>query len=87
MRVLIVDGQGGGMGKALVEQLKSHQGGHKRYNLAVTNGGAAEEMKELAKKVKAAFPKPDHLWEAELDATLSVYIGSGVLGAVVQFLD
>ena len=72
---------------ALVEQLKSHQGGHKRYNLAVTNGGAAEEMKELAKKVKAAFPKPDHLWEAELDATLSVYIGSGVLGAVVQFLD
>lgn len=72
---------------ALVAHLKSHQGSHKRYNLAVTNGGAAEEMKELVKKIKAVFPKPDHFWEAELDATLSVYIGSGVLGAVVQLLD
>ncbi len=72
---------------ALVAHLKGCQGEHRRYNLAVTNGGAPEEMKELARKIKAVFPKPDHLWEAELDATLSVYIGPGVLGAVVQLLD
>lgn len=71
----------------LVEMIKAGLGDHKKYNLAVANGGAGEEMKELAKKMKAAFPKSDHFWDAEMDATLSVYIGSGVLGAAVQVLE
>ena len=58
-----------------------------RYNLAVANGGAPEDMAVLAEKMKAAFPNYEHFWYGELDATLSVYIGDGVQGACIQFLD
>ncbi len=68
----------------LLEGFAAHGG---RYNLAVANGGAPAEMEELAGKVKARFPHYEHFWTGELDATLSVYIGSGVLGAAIQFLD
>jgi len=71
----------------LLELMREHVRGHEKYNLAVTNGGAPEEMRELAKKMKAAFPRYDHFWEGEFDATLSVYIGSGVLGACLQILE
>lgn len=70
----------------LVELVRRALGDHRRYNLAVANGGAPEEMAQLAEKMKAAFPHYDHFWEGALDATLSVYIGSGVLGAGVQLL-
>lgn len=71
----------------LVELTVKACGGHKKYNLAVANGGAAEEMAQLKEKLKAALPNYDHIWEGELDSTLSVYIGDGVLGAGVQVLD
>ncbi|NCE63477.1 DegV family protein [Pseudoflavonifractor sp. 524-17] len=59
----------------------------RRYNLAVANGGAPEEMEELAAKMQAEFPNYEHLWRGEIDATLSVYISTGVLGAGIQFVD
>lgn len=62
-------------------------GGHKRYNLAVANGGAPEEMEKLRGRLIAALPDYDHIWEGEIDSTLSSYIGDGVLGAAVQVLD
>ena len=62
-------------------------GGHKRYNLAVANGGAPEGMALVRQKLTAALPDYDHIWEGEIDGTLSVYIGDGVLGAAVQVLD
>ena len=62
-------------------------GGHKRYNLAVANGGAQEGMALVRQKLTAALPDYDHIWEGEIDGTLSVYIGDGVLGAAVQVLD
>ena len=62
-------------------------GEHKRYNLAVANGGAPEEMAIVREKLTAALPNYDHIWEGEIDGTLSVYIGDGVLGAAVQVLD
>ena len=34
-----------------------------------------------------ALPHGEHLWDGEIDGTLSVYIGDGVLGAAVQVLD
>ena len=40
----------------------------------------------LQARLTAAFPHYDHLWRGEMDATLSVYIGGGVLGAGVQVL-
>lgn len=62
-------------------------GDHKRYNLAVANGGSAEEMQLLREKLTAALPNYDHIWDGEIDGTLSVYIGDGILGAAVQILD
>lgn len=62
-------------------------GDHKRYNLAVANGGAAPEMEILRTKLMAALPNYDHIWEGEIDGTLSVYIGDGILGTAVQVLD
>lgn len=71
----------------LLELVAQRVGDSKRYNLAVANGGAKEEMKELRAKMESAFPHYVNFWEGELDATLSVYIGDGVLGAGVQILD
>lgn len=62
-------------------------GEHKRYNLAVANGGDPEGMAKVKEKLIAALPDYDHIWEGEIDSTLSVYIGDGVLGAAVQVLD
>lgn len=62
-------------------------GEHKRYNLAVANGGAPEEMAQVKEKLTAVLPNYDHIWEGEIDGTLSVYIGDGILGAAVQVLD
>ena len=71
----------------LVELAVKACGDHKRYNLAVANGGAPEEMARVREKLTAALPNYDHIWEGEIDGTLSVYIGDGVLGAAVQALD
>lgn len=71
----------------LVELTVKACGGHKRYNLAVANGGAPEGMALVRQKLTAALPDHDHIWEGEIDGTLSVYIGDGVLGAAVQVLD
>ena len=62
-------------------------GSHKRYNLAVAHGGAPEEMEIVRQNLMAALPDYDHIWDGEIDGTLSVYIGDGVLGAAVQVLD
>ncbi|MCI8593730.1 MAG: DegV family protein [Oscillospiraceae bacterium] len=69
-----------------VELVKQKVGSHARYNIAVAHGGAFEAMQELGEKLKQALPNYIHYWEGELDATLSTYIGSGVLGAGVQLL-
>lgn len=63
-------------------------GDHKRYNLAVASGGSpAEDLEKLKAKLTAALPDYDHIWEGEIDCTLSTYIGDGILGAAVQVLD
>lgn len=71
----------------LVELVQSACGDHKRYNLAVVNGGAPEGMETVREKLMAALPGCDHLWDGRIDSTLSVYVGDGVLGVAVQVLD
>ena len=51
------------------------------------SGGAPEEMEIVRQNLMAALPDYDHIWDGEIDGTLSVYIGDGVLGAAVQVLD
>ena len=63
-------------------------GEHKRYNLAVASGGSSpEELEKLRTKLITALPDYDHIWDGEIDCTLSTYIGDGILGAAVQVLD
>ena len=71
----------------LIELVRKSLGDHKRYNLAVASGGAPEEMAQLRARMEQFFPNYDHFWQGEMDATLSVYIGCGALGAGVQVLD
>lgn len=71
----------------LVAMAVQRCGEHRRYNLAVANGGAPEEMALLREKLTTALPGYRNLWEGEIDGTLSVYIGDGVLRAAVQVLD
>ena len=61
-------------------------GEHKRYNLAVANGGAPAEMETVRQRLMTALPDYDHIWEGGIDGTLSVYIGDGMLRAAVQVL-
>ncbi len=73
--------------RKLAESAAKHGSGHRRYNLAVANGGAPQEMESVRQLLTEALPDYDHIWDGEIDGTLSVYIGDGVLGAAVQVLD
>ncbi len=71
----------------LAELVQAACGGHRRYNLAVAQGGAPEGVKLVREKLMELLPGCEHIWEGKIDGTLSVYIGDGVLGAGVQVLD
>ena len=71
----------------LVELVEGCLAGHRRYNLVSAHGGAPEEFKGLESALLSAFPHYDHYDTTHLGATLSVYIGPGVLGAGIQILD
>ena len=71
----------------LVEMAVSRCGSHRKYNLAVANGGDRPGMEKVREKLTAALSDYLHLWDGEIDSTLSVYIGDGILGAAVQTLD
>ena len=71
----------------LVELTGKACGPHRRYNLAIAHGGAPEYLDTLRQKLTAALPAYDHIWEGQIDGTLSVYIGDGILGAAVQVRD
>jgi DegV family protein with EDD domain len=71
----------------LIELTKAWLGDHKRYNLAVANGGDPEGMEELKEALLAAIPGCQHIWSARMDATLATYVGRGMLGAGIQILD
>ena len=68
----------------LVEELKEEG---RPYNLVVADGGASAERDSLEKRLKEALPDSRHLYRAKIGAALSIYLGSGLLGAGIQYLD
>lgn len=70
-----------------IEMIRRLKGDHKKFNLAVANGGAPEHMAVLRTRMETEFPGFDHFWQGEIGATLSVYIGPGILGAAITVLD
>lgn len=71
----------------ILELMEQHIRPGVRYNLGIANGGAPAEMAEFAIRMKERFPDAVQMWEGEIDATLSVYIGDGVLGGCIQILE
>ena len=70
-----------------IDTLSSLKGDCRHFNLAIANGGAPEAMDALRSQMEEAFPGYDHFWAGEIGATLSSYIGPGVLGAAITLLD
>ncbi|MBQ0064552.1 MAG: DegV family protein, partial [Firmicutes bacterium] len=71
---------------SLVEKMKEENPGMK-YIAMIADGNAKEELKDVRSHMKEAFPDPVYFMESEIGATLSCYIGDGVLGAGIQFLE
>lgn len=68
----------------LVEELREEG---RPYNLVVADGGAPAERDALEKKLTEALPDSQCLYRAKIGAALSIYLGSGLLGAGIQYLD
>jgi DegV family protein with EDD domain len=71
----------------LIDIVAGFIGEHQHYSLIIANGGRPEDMEELRVRMEKKFPLYENFWETEIDATLSTYIGDGVLGAGVLILD
>lgn len=60
---------------------------NRKYNIVVADGGAPEQRDALEEKMKAMFPDYTNIYRANIGAALGVYLGSGLLGAGIQFID
>lgn len=72
---------------SLVEEQYENAANKDNYNLIVADGGAPEERDALEKKLVGLFPDYKQLFRAKIGAALSIHLGSGLLGAGIQFLD
>lgn len=71
----------------VAEQIAKTENAGRNYNIIVADGGAAEERDELEAKMREMFPDYKNLFRAKIGAALSTYLGDGLLGAGVQFID
>lgn len=71
----------------LIKQVEELITDGRRYNLVVADGGAPQEREELEEKLIRQLPDYEHLYRAKIGAGLSIYVGPGLLGAGIQFLD
>ena len=69
-----------------VEKAKAQSGGRVRFNLLMADGHAPEEGDALQAALTAALPGYEQLIRGQVDATLAVHVGPGLLGAGVQIL-
>lgn len=71
----------------LQELVQECQRDGRRYNIVVADGGAPKEGDALEERIKESFPDYEKLYRAKIGAALSVYLGDGLLGAGIQFLE
>ncbi|MEG2506856.1 MAG: DegV family protein [Longicatena sp.] len=62
-------------------------GEHKKYNIAVVNGGAKEEAEDIKKELLAKLNGVDIFVEGQVSPALGVHTGPGSIGIAVQLLD
>lgn len=73
--------------KRLLQLVEDCRKEGRAYNLMVADGGAPKEREELEKKLVELFPDYHALYRAKIGAALSIHLGSGLLGAGIQYLD
>lgn len=71
----------------LQEEAAKPENAGKPYNLMVADGGAPEEREQLETKIVEMLPDYKELIRGKIGAALSTYLGDGLLGAGIQFLD
>ncbi|MGX7417556.1 DegV family protein [Carnobacterium gallinarum] len=62
-------------------------GTHKRFNLAIVDGAAKPEAKEIAKELQVLFPNAEAILEGPVGPALGVHTGPGLIGIGIQLLD
>lgn len=70
----------------LVTQLYE-QNPQRPFNLLVADGAMPQEREKLEEELKNLFPQFQHCIPANIGAALSSYLGPGLLGAGIQFLN
>lgn len=61
--------------------------GHKRYNVAICNGDAAEEAEVIKKEILPKLTGMDLYVEGQVSPALGVHTGPGAIGIAIQILD
>lgn len=71
---------------SLIQETKAQSTGRVRYNLMICDGAVPQEADALEAALKQALPGYEQFFRGQVDATLGVHLGPGLLGAGVQFL-
>lgn len=70
-----------------VELVKQYIGNHKQFGLAVAQGDALAEAKEMKTRLEQEFPQVKEIFFGQISPALVVHTGPGLLGVGVQLLD
>jgi DegV family protein with EDD domain len=70
-----------------VELVKQFIGNHKHFRLAVAQGDALEEAKEMKTRLEREFPHIKEILFGQISPALVVHTGPGLLGIGIQLLD
>lgn len=69
-----------------VELVKQYIGNHKQFRLAVAQGDALAEAKEMKIRLEQEFPQVKEIFFGQISPALVVHTGPGLLGVGVQLL-
>ncbi len=72
----------------LIDLIENHlkENPQQKFALAIADANNLEERNELEKMLKEHFPQFTYMIDCHVGAALSCYLGSGLLGAAIQFL-
>ena len=70
-----------------VDLIKQFIGDHRHVRLAVAQGDALQEAKEMRARLEAEFPKVKEILFGQISPALVVHTGPGLLGIGIQLLE
>ena len=80
--VAMIRGQKRGL-KRLMDCVAEHCDEHREAFLAVMHGAAPDVAKEVAAKVAERFPRAKIIMEKQINASLAVHTGPGLIGILL----